>query len=587
MSTSGQLRARGIEGEGVGAVGATSGSGGGSGWLIDLCVVLMALAPYLTLELPFGLGMRVQAGLILLLLGTLSVVGRERLRHWLAALPPVPRWALAAWVVSAAWGTAVGLCTSNPSRHVVGQFVAMLLLPAAALAFGAQPLLTGSRIATGLSVAATAAAGVHLVAFALRATPAQRHGEPLRLMLANDISPSGLAPAALLFVAAWWWVGLARRGWVGFAGSLVLVGGSMSRGAWFVSLAGLAALAVWASYERGLVVIRRRLLVAGACAIVLVGLATTSRPGAIAWTLNTESLENGGSSGWVLTAVTIRGRRALAVPAMDASQERVLVAGLRVATPAMELTCLTVGPRDGGARLTVRGYDDRGEIVVRSDVGLGTGYTWARADRVVLLPPEVTSVSVALWAGGDGWYVSEVAVREVNGALRAWLRTAQGRLLGLGRLLSNPTGDANVLYRGKEAAAVTERWRQASLARVLLGHGLGASYAFSNPSYDERGDRIFLPTASYIHNFYLFLAFKLGVAGLVALAALLGFVLWSAAQASRRARSPDDRWVSAATAVVFGAYLVWGVSSPGIIDFRVAPLLGAMLAASQAGGGCR
>lgn len=555
-------------------------------WLIELFVVLIALAPYFTVKLPFGLGMRVQAGLILLLLATLCAIGRNRLWSWLAALPPAAKWALAAWVLSAIWGAAVGWRASNPSGYVVGQLVAMLLLPAGALAFGAQSCLTGSLVARGLSVAAIGAVGVHVLAFAAQATPAQRQGEPLRLMLANDIGVSGMAPAALLFVAAWWWAGPARRASVGLAASLMLVAGSMSRGAWFVSLAGLAVLAVWVARHSERVGVREGVLATGVGAGLLVIFAALSGPGAVLWSLDTGRPDDGGSPGRDPTTTTILGRRALALPAGDASEERLLVAHLRVRAPALEVTCLTLGPRNGGARLLVRGYDDSGKDVVRSDVGLGTGDTWTRTDRIVLLPPAARSVSVALSTARGTWYVSEVAVRDVDSALRAWLRTARGRLVGAGRLLGNPMGDANVLYRGEEATAVMERWRTASLARVLLGHGLGATYGFSNPSYDDRGERVFLPTASYIHNFYLFLAFKLGVAGLVALAGLAGLVFVTSAQAFQHARSPDRRWVAAATAAVFGAYLVWGVTSPEIIDFRVAPLLGAMFAASQVSGGC-
>ena len=564
------------------ALPAPSGSRRGSGWFIEFSVVLIALAPYFTLAFPFGLGMRVQAGLIVLLVVVLFAVGRNHLRPWLTDLSPAGRWTLAAWVVSAAWGAVVGWCASNPSRYVVGQLVAMLLFPAGALAFGAQSRLSGSRLATGLSLAAVGALGIDLLAFAVGVTPAQRQGEPLRLMVANGIGLAGLAPAALLFVTAWWWAGAgSRRGAVGFAASLVLVAGSMSRGAWLVSLAGLAALAAWASRERGWAVMRRGLFGMAVGAGVLVGLAAVSGPGAVVWRLDAGRPKDGGSTVRDPTAATVQGRRALPLPAMDPSRERVLAADLRVRAPAVEVTCLTLGPRDGSGRLTVRGYDGRGEIVVRSDVGLGTGNVWVRTDRVVLLPPEVSSASIAVWTGGNGWYLSEVAVREVKSGPRAWPRAARGRLIGLSRLLGNPTGDANLLYRSNEAAAVMQRWQEASPVGVLLGAGLGATFAFSNASYDGRGDRIFLPTANYIHDLYLFLAFKLGLAGFAALAGLAAFVLWSAAHALQRAGPSDDRWVLAATAVVFGAYLVWGVTSPELIDFRVAPLLGAIFAASQ------
>jgi len=550
-------------------------------------VVLIALAPCLGVLFPFNLGMRIQAGLIVVLVAVLGAIGRRRVRRWLADLSPAARWALAAWVASAFWGAVIGWWNSNPSRYVVGQLAALLLFPAGALAFGVQSRLDGGRLVAGFSLAAVGALGVNLLAFALGTTPAQRHGEPLRLMVANGVGFSGIAPAALLLVAAWWWGEGGRRWAAGFAASAILVAGSMSRGAWLVSLAGLVALTLWVSRERGWVVVRRGLLVTTAGTGVLAALALLPSQGGLVWGLAAEHPEDDAPTRGTPTAAAVRGRRAYSLPATDTPREHVLAAGFPVSTRAVEVTCLTLGPRHGHGRLTVRGYDELGETVVTADIGLGTGGSWARTVRVVSLPPEVASASIAVWTSGNGWYLSEVEVRGVMGALQAWLRTARGRVVGLTELLGNPTSDANLLYRSDETAAVMQRWREASSGRVLFGAGLGATFPFPNASYDERGNLIYLPIANYIHNLYLFLCFKLGLAGLVALAGLVGFVYRTAADMFERASPAGSRSLSAAAVVVLGAYLVWGVTSPELIDFRVAPLLGAIFAASQVDRGHR
>lgn len=113
-----------------------------------------------------------------------------------------------------------------------------------------------------------------------------------------------------------------------------------------------------------------------------------------------------------------------------------------------------------------------------------------------------------------------------------------------------------------------EQWLWASPARRLVGQGLGAVESLAGPSADAR------PLTGAVRNVYLFLAYQLGLAGLAALTGLLLLVFASFA-------SPGDShrgWWWCAAGSVWVAHLLWSVTSAEILDLRIAPLLGAMVA---------
>jgi hypothetical protein len=87
------------------------------------------------------------------------------------------------------------------------------------------------------------------------------------------------------------------------------------------------------------------------------------------------------------------------------------------------------------------------------------------------------------------------------------------------------------------------------------------------------GEPIISRETNYLHNFYLFLIFKLGVLGSIAV--LMSVALLALHLALLFGESTGElRSFAGAILVVWGLYLTWAVVAPEIIDFRIAPLLG-------------
>lgn len=56
-------------------------------------------------------------------------------------------------------------------------------------------------------------------------------------------------------------------------------------------------------------------------------------------------------------------------------------------------------------------------------------------------------------------------------------------------------------------------------------------------------------------------------------------IVWNLGRALRLEASRS--WIHAAAAAAWIGYLTWALTSPEIIDFRIAPLLGALCAAAR------
>ena len=123
--------------------------------------------------------------------------------------------------------------------------------------------------------------------------------------------------------------------------------------------------------------------------------------------------------------------------------------------------------------------------------------------------------------------------------------------------------------RSSETARLIELFRGAPLSAKVVGHGLGARFDFKS----RWGDR-----PNYIHNFYAFLLYKTGIIGTVLVLAAMSLWIGFTFVAARRARDP---WRRAFLWAVFSAwigYAVWSLACPEILDFRMAPLWGFVIA---------
>ena len=140
-------------------------------------------------------------------------------------------------------------------------------------------------------------------------------------------------------------------------------------------------------------------------------------------------------------------------------------------------------------------------------------------------------------------------------------------------------GDPTLWFRFKEATAVIDAIGAESWARRLVGAGLGATVALDTVGYNNWGSVVRYGRTNYIHNFYLFLAYKLGLFGTVlVLAALAGFVAAAVRDGSRFAGGSPQRLFLAAVAAGWVAYAFMSVAAPEILDFRLAPLWGLLAA---------
>lgn len=530
-----------------------------------MAAAALVLSPLLTTTLPFQRALIVQAALVLGITLLLLALGGLR-RGWrdrVAASRPAML-GVALYAAAALQGTVVALVRGNDLKLAAGQLLAMGLLPLAAVAaLGVSTALSWRAFATGLVGGVAAGTLVQGVV----AGPAMlAHFPGTRLMLPNAVSVAGAAAMALLFALV-----LTRSGrtfaralaWAAAVLTLALIFVSGIRSQWLVLLLGLACLFALALGLRTL--FSRRLALAWGTALMMIA-------GVVAVTA------------WWWT----RPRPNLASGTLDTTT------GARDATATVRLPGGAVRVRGS---LTCRGSG----IVYMRLRGTGEAPT-AGPDKVVWL-------IVAGTAPSEFWIVQRPLPAETTLAVRledpsnlgcrttafAVEAIAPGQLAevvgGLAGMLHRPpdpgsgstpgvaAGDASVAFRLRENRAVLTAIREASWPWQLVGQGLGATFAFDTVGYDNRGNVVRYERPNYIHNFYLFLLFKLGVLGALAVLTALALWAWTAANGARaQPAGTADRWFLAAAAASWVTYLAWSLAAPEILDFRLAPVWGLLVA---------
>ena len=543
-------------------------------------VAAIAIAPVVAVALPFGSALRVQCAVITALLALRLL---SRVRPAIRALGATPRPVLAGMLlygVAALWGAAVGFGSSNSASHVIGQSVSMLLLPIGFIAFTAPPRLTPRALLQGLGLALGLAILVHLAAVAAPGALGPPEGEAFRLILRNDI---GFAAPALLVVVlgtAWLRGGGGRPALIAVALAAVILVGAMSRGAWFAAAVGLVtALALTGRARRSS--LRWTLLSlcgVAVAAVVIMSLATRTAREIVVLPAGSE----------MPTAAVLPPTLAdLLAPPPDqakggpAGRAVEIARDLPLHVYGVELDATLRG--DGGTEaILVLEPAGREAALPQVRLGCAGGDRACRLRAMHRLPAGTQRLSVYLWTAGGTWNVEELRLRELPSPAAMWSRAIAVRLSSLRPALSSPRDDGTLAYRLDEWRAIRAQWSQAGLGRLLAGQGLGARFTFPNASWDNEGRRIMAPTSSYIHNFYVFLAFKLGLAGLVALGGLLLVICWTASKALalRRRHGAGTTWFPGAAAAAWLAFLTWSLTSPEILDFRLAAIWGALIAAS-------
>ena len=153
------------------------------------------------------------------------------------------------------------------------------------------------------------------------------------------------------------------------------------------------------------------------------------------------------------------------------------------------------------------------------------------------------------------------------------LDTTTGHVLS-DRLSTTSVSDDNVASRLYEAALVFEKIKE----KPIFGSGLGALHSPDQPlKPDDKTNLSSYLNPTYVHNFYLWTWFKLGIGGLIGFVTLIIAALITGVCAYRDAQvSCDKRLALAATAIV-AATAIASITSPMFNDEFTAPFTIVML----------
>jgi hypothetical protein len=568
-----------------------------SGLLLALASAWIVLAPYATVALKYRQALIVQAAIILAVVLVVLTVGLTS-RGWLRRVRSTPGTlarGVALYAATAAVATVVGLARGNALTDVIGQALAMGLLPLAAVAaLGLLGSAGSHAVAGGVFWAAAAATLLHWIHWARTLTAP---GFNPRLFMANFVSPLGIALLASLLglalaAASGRWRRAAALGGVFSLVAFIVV--ASTRSLWLVTPLTLVVFLALAGPAR------RRFTVRG----VLGGIALAAAFGAIIalgatwWARGRVNLAPDpirDASHWELPA----GASLTIVPADD---EVGATYTWRVPADALEITMTKPFPVGGRRRYRLQAtvwvsqaerggvtlclIDDSGAEWARHALLTGPSSEEATLEQEFVAPAGVTLARLLATASapiGGEVRVRDVRLQDLGPGLpwplyRQW-QSIRERTISL---LAGPSEIARsqrtVSLRFAETRRLVELFGTADTPAQLVGHGLGARYTFEIGGIDDQGNLIAEHRPNYIHNFYAFLLYKTGVFGTLAVVAALS--LWTVA-AVRQARRASERWerlYGSAVAAALLAYALWSAACPEILDFRFAPLWGFALA---------
>ncbi|MBZ5588827.1 MAG: hypothetical protein LAO05_09710 [Acidobacteriia bacterium] len=562
--------------------------------VVPLAALAMLLGPVVTHSLPTAAEGAARASLNLAV--TLAVVllglANPRRRANLA-LPWSPLMVgVGLYAAAAMLGGVVALVRGNETHLVAGQLLSMGLLPLAALGGWMHGSVAGMRrfavVVSGMSSAAC------LVAFAFGVVRLAHGQDPRRFSFPNGAAPTGAAMLAALLGLA---LGATSKGWrrhlafgaVGIVAAYTLI--SSVRSLW---LAGTFAVVVFALVAWGKAAIFRPWLLRAAA--VLLAVTASAAALSVLW--------------WGHARPNLLSRLDERVPG---PARPVLESATGPEVHAPDIGSVARIDALSTPEMPAAAYRVRGEVLFRGPGRVQVG-VWPAGSGSDSEPLVVADI-LASKAGAKVF--SEVAVsRRATMSLEVRLRDTRGTSEGLkgvtferlgpawlGSLIvlldrgvyrpvdpdagsgeSAFASDASLAFRFKETRAVLREFLRSSWTARVLGHGLGARFQFAATGYDRTGNIVGFENPNYIHNFYVFLLFKLGFAGLVAVgAALFLWILVPAISALRLTAGDPRRVFLAAHAAVWFGYSVWSLAAPEILDFRLAPLWGFLLAAAPLG----
>lgn len=556
--------------------------------ILAALVGVLVLVPYLTTTFAFRRALHVQAAVILALvlsIGWLSLRSPGSLRR-LASAPPLSMLCAVAYATACLAGAIVGLLRGNDAGYLLGQVVSLGLLPLGWLAAAPSASQGWLRaIAAGTAGAVASASLIHLGVWVKAAAAGEWSG---RFFLGNGISASGAAVLAALLVLPLRKPGKFRERalavvvlWL----AVLLILGSGVRGLWVAFAFGcLIALLIDRQLRRSifvrLVVPGLTLLAVGWVGAELLQRAAESRgEKVISEARLAESLVSWGNSlelhgpveggGLLFRFVRVRERRIWPLTNTLPIEPH----------HTLRLEASILGEGTGDAAVGIQWIDGHGEILATSwSPFVAAGSRERRSLRIV--PPsnsEKLRFAVLFSADADGvWEVRDIGLdllgpRWIDPALRQ-IDYLQQRFASFSAP-GSPV-DASLAFRVEESRSLLRSYATGTLAEKLLGRGLGSTFIVEPPVGQATEGRGRL---NYIHNFYVFLLYKLGLVGTsLVLFSLIGWT-YHLVRAGGRFPPGTQRELTLALAAAWIAYCAWSVSSPAILDFRLAPLWGLLL----------
>jgi len=548
----------------------------------DIVVGAVVMFPFLTVGLGFQASLITQAiGITAIVALTLPALVTTKGRHKVITAPRPVTLGLAAVAAATILGTSVGLFRGHLAAQVAGQTLSMGLLPLAAVGgLAAWRKSQEKPWRVGLLAALTLGCWIQLTwGFVMIVIL----GEPSRLFLPNSVSVIGPSLLGLCFSL----VSLQdpdRRlrllAWVATSSILLVILGSSLRSLWILTPMTVVGLAiVWRGLRS-----RETMIVIVIIAALAVGTIGGVRAMNIWASMDRpDSLKRSPCSLFHMAGGC--GDEGLDV-AFDRSGR--IKFDTPVSLPKAKAWRVSVnghGEGQGALVVALLFFDNQGQIITRIPVSV-----WAERppeERMTLgtAPPNYaeTRLRISGLKGTKGrWSLETIECAALESTPMVRLVSFERRVRGMIRAVKTGRADedATLGFRFHEILRIIEELKDASWARRLVGHGLGAAIHLDIDGFDNRGHWIHYDDVNYIHNWYLFLLFKLGIVGFVlVLGALIGWIVWTI-RSSRRATTPGARLILEAAAASWIVYAIWSLTSPEILDFRMAPFWGWLLSVS-------
>lgn len=553
---------------------------------LDFAVAAVVLMPFVTVGLDFRLSLIVQAvGILAIVLATLPPLATtEGWRRVLAAPRPVIL-GIVAVAAATVLGTGVGLVRGHVLTQVTGQTLSMGLLPLAAVGgLAAWQGSEGRQWRTGLLAALTLGCWIQLLWGFVTIVVL---GIPSRLFLPNAVSVIGPALLGLCFSLVslrdpnrW----LRRLAWLATVSILLVIIGSSLRSLWILTPVTVVGVVIaWRgmrSRETAITLVAVLILVLGMAGTVwqLDAWAKRDLPDVLQQTPCSLFPDAGLCIDGDLTVIPDSAKRLrfdAPVDLPEAVAWRIMVRGH--------------GEGQGTMVISLLFFDDQGDGLGGISVPVKPGEKHCVGVNIGTTPPgwNEARLHISVEEGSKGrWRLESIECSPLESPLMVHLlwkaQASKERAWGLLQALrtGRAAKDTTLGFRWHESQKIVQALAGASWLERLFGHGLGATIYLDIDGFDNRGHWIHYDDVNYIHNWYLFLLFKLGIIGsALVLGALISWIVWTV-RSCGRVTDPEVRAFLAAAATAWVVYAVWSLTSPEILDFRMAPLWGWLLSTS-------